>query len=129
MRVQVIVTCLPHPVKEIEAALQAAGKQLARSLDSVSVEVRPTQPPTAVLEFEMRRAAQYKVVDNHTWSGRQQFYSDVTWLQRVDLLDRLQASSKTGKRITASERAPNAGALHVWSWTKEAIIVEGRTNE
>lgn len=81
MRVQVIVTCLPHPVKEIEAALQAAGKQLARSLDSVSVEVRPTQPPTAVLEFEMRRAAQYKVVDEiyhvvKEWAW--QFYSDVT---------------------------------------------------
>jgi len=63
MRVQVIERCLPHPAEEVEAALRAAGRQLARSPNSVSVEVRPRQPLTAVLELEMRRAAQYKVVD------------------------------------------------------------------
>lgn len=79
MRVQVIVTCLPYPAEEVEAALQAAGKQLSWSPDSVSVALRPTQPPTAVLEFEMRRAAQYKVVDEISrvvkgWAW--QFYSE-----------------------------------------------------
>jgi len=64
MRVEVEVVCAPHPRDRVKAALRAAGKQLASAADSVSVQVRPTAPPTvqriAVLEFEMRRAAQYK---------------------------------------------------------------------
>jgi hypothetical protein len=81
MRVQVEIACSPHPCKEIEAALRSAGKRLAVAADSVSVEVRPTEPPTAVLEFEMRRAAQYKVVDGifetvKFWAW--EFYEDIT---------------------------------------------------
>jgi len=81
MRVQVEVVCLPHPRDEIEAALRAAGERLALAPDSVSVEVRPTEPPIAVLEFEMRRAAQYKVVDDifetvKDWAWA--FYADIT---------------------------------------------------
>ena len=68
MRVEVEIVCSPHPGDEIEAALRSAGEQLALMPDSVSVEVHPTQqsaqPRIAVLAFEMRRAAQYKVVDD-----------------------------------------------------------------
>jgi hypothetical protein len=81
MRVQVTVVCAPHPRKEVEAALQAAGEQLALTEDSVSVRLDPTEPRVAVLEFEMRRAAQYKVVDDisetvKSWAW--EFYEDIT---------------------------------------------------
>jgi hypothetical protein len=81
MRVQVEVVCSPHPREEIEAALYAAGKQLALRADSVSVKMDPARPRIAILEFEMRRAAQYKVVHGifetiKSWAW--QFYEDVT---------------------------------------------------
>jgi hypothetical protein len=81
MRVEVEVVCAPHPHKEVEAALRAAGKQLALRAESVSVRVRPTQPPVAILEFEMPRAAHYKVVDKifetvKFWAWA--FYEDIT---------------------------------------------------
>jgi hypothetical protein len=81
MRVQVTVVCAPHPRKEVEAALRAAGEQLALTADSVSVRMDPTEPRVAVLEFEMRRAAQYKVVDDvfktvKSWAWA--FYEDIT---------------------------------------------------
>jgi hypothetical protein len=56
MRVQVTVVCAPHPRKEVEAALRAAGERLALTADSVSVRIDPTEPRLAILEFEMRRA-------------------------------------------------------------------------
>ena len=64
MHVQVKVACAPHPRREVEAALLAAGKELALTADSVSVGMDRTEPRIAILEFKMRRAAQYKVVDN-----------------------------------------------------------------
>ncbi len=81
MRVQVTVVCAPHPRQEVQAALRAAGEQLALTADSVSVRMVPTEPRIAVLEFEMRRAAQYKVVDDifatvKRWA--QEFYKDIT---------------------------------------------------
>jgi hypothetical protein len=81
MRVQVKVVCGPYPRQEIETALRAAGKRLASQADSVSVEVREGEPLTAILEFEMRRAAQYKVVDDvaatvKDWAWA--FYEDIT---------------------------------------------------
>jgi hypothetical protein len=81
MRVQVTVVCAPHPRKEVEAALRAAGEQLALTADSVSVRMDPPEPRIAVLEFEMRRAAQYKVVDDifatvKHWAWA--FYEDIT---------------------------------------------------
>jgi hypothetical protein len=80
MLVQVTVVCAPHPRKEVEAALRAAGEQLALTADSVSVRMDPTEPRVAVLEFEMRRAAQYKVVDDifatvKHWAW--EFYEDI----------------------------------------------------
>ena len=63
MRVQVEIVCAPYPRAEIERALRAAGERLASRADSVSVEVREGERLTAVLEFEMLRAAQHKVVD------------------------------------------------------------------
>jgi len=63
MLVQVEVVCMPHPSDLIEADLRAAGRELATVADSVSVQVLPTDPRTAVLEFEMFHEAQYKVVD------------------------------------------------------------------
>jgi hypothetical protein len=81
MRVQVEVVCAPHPREEIEAALRAAGKQLASPADSVSVQVREGQRLTAVLEFEMRRAAQYKVVGDIATTVKEwawEFYEDIT---------------------------------------------------
>ena len=49
--------------------------------DTVSVQIRATEPPTAILEFEMPTKAQYKVVDEisstvkfYTW----EFYEDIT---------------------------------------------------
>jgi hypothetical protein len=83
MRVQVEVLCAPHPLAAIEGALRSAGKRLALAPDSVSVEVREGEGNrlTAVLEFQMRQAAQYKVVDNIyvtvkgcAWA----FYEDIT---------------------------------------------------
>jgi hypothetical protein len=81
MRVQVEVVCAPHPRAEIESALRIAGKQLASRVDSVSVEVREGERLTAVLEFRMRRAAQYKVVDDiyatvKSWAW--EFTEDIT---------------------------------------------------
>jgi hypothetical protein len=81
MRVQVEILCAPHPVASIERALWVAGKQLASRADSVSVEVREGERLTAVLEFEMRRAAQYKVVGDisatvKSWAW--EFYEDIT---------------------------------------------------
>jgi len=81
MRVQVTVVCAPHPRKEVEATLRSAGKELALTADSVSVRMDPTEPRIAVLEFEMRRAAQYKVVDDifktvKSWAWA--FYEDIT---------------------------------------------------
>jgi hypothetical protein len=85
MRVQVEVMCAPKPRDEIESALRAAGERLALREDSVTVDVRPTEPPTesriAILEFEMRRAAQYKVVDDiygavKFWAWA--FYEDIS---------------------------------------------------
>lgn len=85
MRVEVEIACSPHPGKEIEAALRSAGEQLALKPESVSVEVHPSQqstpPRIAVLAFEMRRAAQYKVVDDIYRTVKDcawQFYEDVT---------------------------------------------------
>ena len=81
MRVQVEVICLPQPYEEIEATLRAAGRQLALTADSVSVRMDPTEPRVAVLEFERRRAAQHKVVDDifrtvKSWAWA--FYEDIT---------------------------------------------------
>jgi hypothetical protein len=85
VRVKVEVVCAPHPRQAVEAALRSAGKQLALTAESVSVEVRPTAQPTApriaVLAFEMRRAAQYKVVDDIYRTVKDcawQFYEDIT---------------------------------------------------
>jgi hypothetical protein len=63
MRVQVEVVCAPHPRKKVKDALQQAGERLALKADSVSVDIDPENPHIAVLTFEMRRAAQYTVVD------------------------------------------------------------------
>jgi hypothetical protein len=85
VHVEVEVVCAPHPRQEVEAALRSAGEQLTLTAESVSVEVRPTGQPTApsiaVLAFEMRRAVQYKVVDDiyrtvKHWAW--QFYEDIT---------------------------------------------------
>ena len=81
MRVQVEVVCAPHPQKEVESALRAAGERLAFRADSVSVWVDPSELRIATLEFEMRRAAQYKVVNTiletvKSWTW--QFYEDIT---------------------------------------------------
>jgi hypothetical protein len=85
MRVEVEVVCAPHPRDRIEAALRGAGKQLTSVTDSVSVQVCPADSPTAsriaVLEFEMRRAAQYKVVDDILATVKYsawEFYEDIT---------------------------------------------------
>ena len=81
MRMRVSVVCAPHPRQEVEAALRAAGERLARKAESVSVKMDPAAPAVAILEFEMRRTAQYKVVDDifrivklQTWD----FYQDIT---------------------------------------------------
>jgi hypothetical protein len=85
MRVKVEVLCAPKPREEIESALRGTGKRLASREDSVTVEVHPTDPPTelriAVLEFEIRRAAQYKAVDEIYEAvklGAWAFYEDIT---------------------------------------------------
>jgi hypothetical protein len=81
MRVQVEIVIAPHPPERVQKALRAAGKRLASATDTVSVQVRATEPPTAVLEFEMPTKAQYKVVDEifstvkfYAW----EFYEDIT---------------------------------------------------
>ena len=81
MRVQVVVVCAPHPRKEVEAALRAAGKELALTADSVSVSIDPTEPRIAVLEFEMHQGPQYKLVNDvfktvKIWAWA--FYEDIT---------------------------------------------------
>jgi hypothetical protein len=81
MRVQVKVVCASDACKDVGAALQAAGEQLALTADSVSVRMDPIEPRIAVLEFEMRRAAQYKAVDGifetvKSWAW--EFYEDIT---------------------------------------------------
>lgn len=81
MRVQVEVVCSSHPRQEIEAALQSAGERLALAPDSVSVRMDPADPRIAILEFEMRRAAQYRVVDDIYATVKRrvrQFYTDIT---------------------------------------------------
>jgi len=81
MHVQVKVVCAPHPRQEIEVALRAAGKRLALTADSVSVKVDPARPRVAILEFEMRRAAQYKVVGDISETVKDwawEFYEDMT---------------------------------------------------
>ena len=52
MRVQVEIVCAPHPRHEIEAALGAAGRQLASRPGSVSVQVREGRRLTAILRRE-----------------------------------------------------------------------------
>jgi hypothetical protein len=80
IHVQVEVVCAPHPREEIEDTLGAAGRQLALQPYSVRVEVCEGERLTAVLEFAMRRAAQYKVIDEiyftvKMWTGA--FYEDI----------------------------------------------------
>jgi hypothetical protein len=81
MRVQVEIVIAPHPPERVKEALRAAGESLASATDTVSVQVCATEPPTAVLEFEMPTEAQYKVVDKidstvkfYAW----EFYEDIT---------------------------------------------------
>ena len=82
MRVQVEVLCAPHPVAEIEEALQLAGKRLALVPDSTSVEVRQGERGklVGILEFEMQQAVPYKVIDK-IWE-EVKFW---TWAFREDL--------------------------------------------
>ena len=61
MRVQVEIVIAPHPPERVKEALRAAGKSLASAMDTVSVQICATEPPTAILEFEMPTEAQYKV--------------------------------------------------------------------
>ena len=80
MRVEVEILCAPRPRQEIVSALEAAGRKLACRADSVSVDVREGERLTALLEFEMRRAAQYKVVDriwNEVKFWTQDFREDI----------------------------------------------------
>ena len=80
MHVRVEVLCFPHPQDEIEFALRAAGKQLALTANSVSIRMGPAER-VAILEFEMRRTAQYKVVDAISEAVKHwawQFYQDIT---------------------------------------------------
>jgi hypothetical protein len=81
MRVQVEIVIAPHPPQRVKEALRAAGESLASATDTVSVQVCATEPPTAILEFEMPTKAQYKVVDEifstvkfYAW----EFYEDIT---------------------------------------------------
>ena len=81
MRVQVEIVIAPHPPKRVKEALRAAGASLTSAADTVLVQVCATEPPTAILEFEMPTEAQYKVVDKidstvkfYTW----EFYEDIT---------------------------------------------------
>ena len=81
MRVQVEIVIAPHPPERVKEALRAAGESLASAINTVSVQVCATEPPTAVLEFKMPTEAQYKAVDKifstvkfHAW----EFYEDIT---------------------------------------------------
>ena len=81
MRVQVEIMIAPHPPERVKEALRAAGESLASAIDTVSVQIYATEPPTAILEFEMPTEAQYKVVDKifstvkfYTW----EFCEDIT---------------------------------------------------
>jgi hypothetical protein len=81
MRVQVEIAIAPHPIESVQEALRAAGERLASATDTVSVQVRTTEPPVAILEFEMPTKAQYKVVDEifstvkfYAW----EFHEDIT---------------------------------------------------
>jgi len=81
MRVQVEIVIASHPSERVQEALRAAGKRLASAMDTVSVQICASEPPTAILEFEMPTAAQYKVADKifetvkfYAW----EFYEDIT---------------------------------------------------
>lgn len=81
MRVKAKVVCSPLDSEAVKAALRSAGEDLALSADSVSVKIDPDEPRVAILEFEMRRMAQYKAVDDvfetikfYSWD----FYKDCT---------------------------------------------------
>ena len=81
MRVRVEVLCAPHPHEDVKSGLRLAGKQLTLTEDSVSVRIDPAEPRRAILEFEMRQAAQHNVVDDvlktvKMWAWA--FYEDIT---------------------------------------------------
>lgn len=81
MRVRVEVLCAPnYAVAAIEESLKAAGQQLTTQKDSVSVEVLEGERCTGVLEFEMRSAAQHRLVDE-VWE-EVKFW---TWAFREDI--------------------------------------------
>jgi len=81
MRVEIEIVIAPHPPERLQEALRAAGKRLTSATDTVSVQICASEPPTAILEFDMPTEAQYKVVDKifqtvkfYAW----QFYEDIT---------------------------------------------------
>ena len=81
MRVQVEIVITPHPPEFVQEALRAAGEGLASATDTVVVQICTTEPPTAILEFDMPTEAQYKVIDKifstvkfYAW----EFYEDIT---------------------------------------------------
>ncbi|MEE8391930.1 MAG: hypothetical protein V3S14_14190 [Anaerolineae bacterium] len=81
MRVEVKIVIAPHPPERVQEALRAVGKRLASATDTVSVQIRASEPPTALLKFEMLTVTQYKVVDKifetvkfYAW----EFYEDIT---------------------------------------------------
>ncbi len=81
MRVQVEIVIAPHPPKKVQEALQCAGEHLASATDTVSVQIRESEPPVAILKFEMPTAAQYKVVDSiykTVKSCAWELYEDIT---------------------------------------------------
>ncbi len=63
MRVEVEIVIAPHPPERVQEALRATGKRLTSATDTVSVQICASEPPTAILEFEMPTVAQYKAVD------------------------------------------------------------------
>ena len=80
MRVQVEIVCSFYPQDAIKAALQGVGQKLTSQPESVLVRVDPTGR-IAVLEFEMRRMAQHRAVDDiyrtvRDWAWA--FYEDIT---------------------------------------------------
>ena len=62
MRVRVEVVYAPHPPHRVQEALRIAAIRLTSTVDSISVQILATEPPSAVLEFDMPQAAQYKLV-------------------------------------------------------------------
>jgi hypothetical protein len=81
MHVRAEVVCNPLDPETVKTVLRRAGEDLALSADSVSVRIDPDESRVAILEFEMRRTAQYKVVDDvfetikfYSWD----FYEDCT---------------------------------------------------